>query len=176
MKYQPGARQRRAKVGASAPRYATYMKTMNNKAMWKCPKCGHRFVRPNRSHSCGNYKISDHFKGKSETLRRIFATFKSYIGEYGPVTVYAQKTGIIFHLRHRFALVIIRKNWIDIALCLWKPRKHPTLRKIEYFGGTCHRHWFRITGISDMDSAFLKVLKESSEVGKGTGCHTKRCN
>ncbi len=152
------------------------MKNRNNEAMWKCPKCGHRFVHPNCSHSCGKYKISDHFKGKSETLRRIFTIFKSYIGEYGPVTVYAQKTGIIFHLRHRFALVIIRKNWIDIALCLWKPRKRPTLRKVEYFGGTCHRHWFRITGISDMDPAFLKLLKESSEVGKGTGCRTKRCN
>ncbi len=147
--------------------------SMDNEAMWKCPRCGHRFVRPNRSHSCGNYKISDHFRGKPETVRHIYKTFKGRIREYGPVTVYAQQTGIIFHLRHRFALVIVRKNWIDIALCLWKPRKHPALRRIEYFGGRCHRHWFRIMGLSDMDPAFLKLLKESCEVGKGADCRTR---
>jgi len=140
-------------------------KSKPQKGMWACPECGHRFLHRNRTHSCGNYRIEDHFKGTSETARKLFEAFRKKISMTAPVTVYAQKTGIIFHLRHRFALAVARKSWIDVALCLWKPRKHPTLRKIEYFGGRCHRHWFRISRASDMDREFLKLLKESSEVG-----------
>lgn len=135
------------------------------KGMWACPECGHRFLRRNRTHSCGNYRIDDHFRGTSETTRKLFEAFRKKISATAPVTVYAQKTGIIFHLRHRFALAVARKNWLDIALCLWKPRKHRSLRKIEYFEGRCHRHWFRISQVPDMDDAFLRLLKESCEVG-----------
>ncbi|MEW6714019.1 MAG: DUF5655 domain-containing protein [Nitrospirota bacterium] len=133
--------------------------------MWKCPKCGHRFLRPNHTHSCGRYKIGEHWIGKSKSARQLYKEFRNLVTSCGQVTVYAQKTGIIFHLKRRFALVVIRKNWIDVALCLWKPRKHPTLMKIEYFGGRCHRHWFRVTRSEDMNPAFLKLLRESCEVG-----------
>ncbi len=135
------------------------------KAMWRCPKCGHRFLRRNDTHSCERYRIADHFAGKPGLIRQLYAEFRRRITSFGPVTAYAQKTGIIFHRRHRFALVVVRKNWIDIALCLWGPRKHPALRKIEYFGGRCHRHWFRITREEDMNRSFMKLLGESCEVG-----------
>ncbi len=149
---------------------------MKSTAMWACPKCGHRFLRRNRTHSCGNYKIADRFVGKSDNVRDLFAAFRGHLIEYGPLTVYAQKTGIIFQKRHRFALAAPRKNWIDIALCLWKPRKHKTLRKIEYFGGRCHRHWFRIDDRRDMNKAFGRLLKESIEVGCSNDCRTLRSN
>lgn len=106
-------------------------------------------------------------------MKRLFKTFKGHVEAFGPVTTYAQKTGIIFHLQHRFALAVIRKNWMDIALCLWKPRRHPSLRRVEYFGGRCHRHWFRISSLADMNAGFLKLLKESSEVGSGNERRTK---
>ena len=138
---------------------------MKSASMWACPKCGHRFLRRNRTHSCGNYKIADRFTGKSDKVKGLFDAFKGHLNEYRPITIYAQKTGIIFQKRHRFALAVPRKNWIDIALCLWKPRKHKTLRKIEYFGGRCHRHWFRIVDSSEMNKTFDKLVKESLEVG-----------
>lgn len=138
---------------------------MKSASMWACPKCGHRFLRRNRTHSCGNYKIADHFLGKSNNVRSLFDAFKRHLNDYRPITVYAQKTGIIFQKRHRFALAVPRKNWLDIALCLWQPRKHKTLRKIEYFGGRCHRHWFRVLDPIEMNKTFDKLLKESIEVG-----------
>lgn len=152
--------------GESARRVATAeRKRPAQEGMWACPECGHRFLRRNRTHSCGNYRIDDHFRGKPGTVRRRFDSFQARVRSLGPATVYAQKTGIIFQVRHRFALAVVRRNWIDIALCLWKPRKHSTLRKVEYFGGRCHRHWFRISQASDMDDAFLRLLDESREVG-----------
>jgi len=138
---------------------------MKNTALWACPKCGHRFLRRNRTHSCGNYRIADHFAGKSDKVRDLFDAFREHLSEYRPLTVYAQKTGIIFQKRHRFALAVPRKNWLDIALCLWKPRTHRTLRRIEYFGGRCHRHWFRIEDPRDMNKTFARLVKESVEVG-----------
>ncbi len=138
---------------------------MKNAQMWTCTKCGHRFLRRNRTHSCGVYRIVDHFKGKPDSVKVIYNAFKAQLTEYGPVTIYAQKTGIIFHKRHRFAVAVPRKDWIDFALCLWKPRKHRTLRKVEHFGGRCYRHWFRITDPQEMNLAFRRIVKESAEVG-----------
>lgn len=133
--------------------------------MWACPKCGHRFLRSNRTHSCGKYRIADHFTGKSDVVKIIYRAFKEQLAEYGPVTVYAQKTGIIFHKQHRFALAVPRKAWMDFALCLRRPRKHRTLRKVEYFGGRCYRHWFRITDPKEMNLTFRRMVRESVEVG-----------
>src|SRR5438034_280358 len=41
--------------------------------LWKCPKCGHRFVTANLSHSCGRYRLAAHFAGKSGAVRAAFS-------------------------------------------------------------------------------------------------------
>ncbi len=141
------------------------MQDRKNSAMWSCPRCGHRFLRRSRTHSCGIYRIADRFKGKSAVVKVIYRTFKEQLAEHGRVTVYAQKTGIIFHKRHRFALAVPRKGGMDFALCLRKPRKHRTLRRIEHFGGRCYRHWFRIADPKEINTAFRRLVKESAALG-----------
>ena len=46
--------------------------------LWKCPRCGHRFVTKNLSHSCVRVRLADHFRGKprarNETLDRRLET------------------------------------------------------------------------------------------------------
>ena len=37
--------------------------------LWRCPKCGHRFVTRNIWHSCGHYRLADHFEGKASLVR-----------------------------------------------------------------------------------------------------------
>jgi hypothetical protein len=39
------------------------------KPLWRCPKCGHRFVTRNLWHSCRRYRLVDHFTGKPPALR-----------------------------------------------------------------------------------------------------------
>ncbi len=138
---------------------------MKKSALWKCPKCGHRFLHRNRTHSCGTYRVADQFKGKSNAVKAIYQAFKGQLAEYGTVTVYAQKTGIIFLKRHRFAFVVPRKGCMDFALCLWKPRKHRTLRRIEHFSSRCYRHWFRIADPKEMNTAFRRLVRESAGLG-----------
>ena len=149
-------------------------KSMKKESKWKCPDCGRKFLRHKQTHSCGKYQISEHFRGKSDKSKELFNAFKHTVEEHCHATVYAQKTGIIFQLKLRFALTVNRNNWINVALCLWKPRKHHTMKRIEYFGGRCHRHWFRISSCSDIDAAFKNLVKESIEVG--SDCLTRRCS
>src|SRR5206468_269539 len=40
--------------------------------LWRCPECGHRFVTKNLSHSCGNYRLADHFTGTPRSVRESF--------------------------------------------------------------------------------------------------------
>src|SRR5262249_48744013 len=54
--------------------------------LWRCEKCGHRFVTKNLWHSCGRYRLADHFKGRPRVLRRTFDRFAGLARDCGPVT------------------------------------------------------------------------------------------
>lgn len=81
-----------------------------SRPLWTCPRCGHRFVTRNIWHSCGRYRIADHFVVAQPVVRKLFNGVKALVRECGPVTVYAQKTRIVFMVRVRFAGVTVRKR------------------------------------------------------------------
>jgi len=74
--------------------------------LWRCPKCGHRFVTRNLWHSCVRVPISAHFTGKRRARKATFDRWLSAARECGRVTAYAQKTRIIIMARVRFAGVV----------------------------------------------------------------------
>ena len=41
------------------------MATRKKKPLWTCPKCRHKFVTRNMWHSCGRFRVTDHFKGNA---------------------------------------------------------------------------------------------------------------
>ena len=49
-----------------------------------------KFVTRNMWHSCGRFRITDHFKGKDPVTRKLFRAFKTLVRTFGPATVYAQ--------------------------------------------------------------------------------------
>jgi hypothetical protein len=77
-----------------------------NKDLWTCPECGHQFVNANTYHSCGTFDLEDHFQGQDDHVREIFDALVELVEGFGPVTVYAQKTRIVFQVRTRFASVV----------------------------------------------------------------------
>jgi hypothetical protein len=138
-----------------------------NKAQWKCPKCGHRFVSSNLWHSCGNYRLKDHFNDKAPELRMIFTKFVSVAKQSGPITVYAQKSRIVLQGRVRFAGVRVRKNWIDAHIWLKRKVEHPLLRRTESFGKLGYGCQFRLRNIGDIDQGIVQFLKEAYLAQKG---------
>jgi hypothetical protein len=135
------------------------------KPLWRCPKCGHRFASRNLWHSCGRFRLADHFKGKDPALRRLFGRYVALLRRNGPVTVYAQKTRIVCMVRVRFAGAVVRKRWLEAGLWLKRRATHPTLRKVEFLPPGDHLHYFRLRRPEDLDPAFAALTREAYRIG-----------
>lgn len=134
--------------------------------LWQCPKCRHRFVTANIWHSCGRYKLADHFAGKPVVLRETFDRYVTAARTHGPLTVYAQKTRIVMQGRVRFAGAVVRKDWIDAGMWLRRRVNHPRLVRVESYGQLGFGHHFRLTDPKDIDQAMIELLGEAYEVGQ----------
>ena len=135
-------------------------------SLWRCPKCGHRFVTANIWHSCGHYRLADHFRGKPVVLRETFDRYVAAARKNGPVTVYAQKTRIVMQGRVRFAGAVVRKDWLDATMWLKRRVTHPLLVRSESFGRLGYGHHFRLTGPSDVDQSLVELLSEAYAIGQ----------
>lgn len=129
--------------------------------LWSCPKCGHRFVTRNLWHSCGRYRVADHFRGKPPVLRQIYRAFTSLVRDCGPVTIYAQKTRIVCMVSVRFAGAVVRKNSVQCGLWLRRRVAHPALARIEAFGPDSYGHYFRFTDPAQLDADFADLVREA---------------
>ena len=81
--------------------------------MWRCPKCGARFVTRNMPHSCGRFSLDDHFIGKAPTVRAAFDRLRQIVERCGAVEMIPQKTRIVFLAHVRFAAAMPRRNWLE---------------------------------------------------------------
>jgi hypothetical protein len=134
--------------------------------LWRCPKCGHRFVTRNLWHSCGRYSLAAHFKGKPKVVREIFDRFLDLARACGPVTVYAQRTRIIFQVRVRFGGAVPKKKWLEARLWLKRRAEHPCLRRVESYGRLGYGHYFRLAQTSDVDMQLAELMREAYLVGE----------
>ena len=133
--------------------------------LWRCGQCGHRFVTKNLWHSCGRYRLADHFKGRPRALRRTFDRFVALAKACGPVTVYAQKTRIVIQARVRFAGLVVRRDWLDAGLWLKRRAEHPRLTRVEDFGPLGFGHHFRLQEPADADRALGDLVREAYAIG-----------
>ena len=129
--------------------------------LWRCPRCGHRFVTRNLSHSCVRVRLADHFKDKPAILRATFRRWVALARSCGPVIVYAQKTRIVIQARVRFAGAVVRNGWIDAALWLMRRIEHPRVERIEDFGRLGFGIHFRLRTPRDIDARLAHLMRES---------------
>lgn len=146
----------------------------SNKPLWTCPRCGHQFVSRNLSHSCGRFKIGDHFKGKDPLLRKTFDRLVEIMRRLDAVTIYAQKTRIVFMVRVRFGSVIVKKHSLDFGLWLTRRATHPLLDRIDLFGPRIYYHRFRLTRPSDIDRNLISLINKAHKTGKQEHLITNR--
>jgi len=142
------------------------MSGLPKKPLWRCPKCGHKFVTRNLWHSCARHKLADHFDGKAAELREVLQGFVGLARRCGPVTVYAQKTRIVIQGRVRFAGAVVRKNWLDASMWLKRRAEHPRLVRVEDFGPLGFGHHFRLARRTDIDDALSQLMREAYRIGQ----------
>jgi len=123
-------------------------------------------VTRNIWHSCGHYRLADHFKGKASVLRETFDRYVEAARRYGPVTVYAQKTRIVMQGRVRFAGAVVRKDWVDASMWLKRIVTHPRLVRTESFGRLGYGHHFRLCNPNEIDCALVEFLGEAYSIGQ----------
>jgi hypothetical protein len=112
-------------------------------------------------HSCGTFRLADHFAGKPPILRKTFTTFVSVARSNGPVIVYAQKTRIVIQARVRFAGAVVRSSWLDAALWLRRRASHPSLHRTEVFGRAGFGLHFRLRSPTDIDEDLAELIREA---------------
>lgn len=117
-------------------------------------------------HSCGHYRLADHFKDKPKARRETFDRYVEAARVHGPVTVYAQKTRIVMQGRVRFAGAVVRKNWVDAGMWLRRRMTHPKLVRTESFGSLGYGHHFRLYSPDDVDEALMELLGEAYAIGQ----------
>ncbi|HET8623739.1 MAG TPA: DUF5655 domain-containing protein [Gemmatimonadales bacterium] len=147
--------------------------THRHRELWKCPRCGHRFVTRNLWHSCVRVRVADHFRAKAPALRSVFQTLRTVVRSCGPATCYAQKTRIVFQARVRFAGVVARRQWLEFGLWLRRAVTHPALVRVESFGRLGFGHYFRLRAPADIDDA-LKALIAEAYTAAHAGPATRR--
>lgn len=133
------------------------------KPLWKCPRCGHRFVTRNLWHSCVRVPVRAHFRGPAARLYPTYRAWAALARACGPVTIYAQKTRIVFQARVRFAGAVVRAGYLDASLWLHRRVRHPRLRRTESFGALGYGLHFRLAEPGDIDAALGRLVREAYE-------------
>jgi hypothetical protein len=110
--------------------------------------------------------MDDHFAGKPPIIRELFDKWRALAESCGPVTVYAQKSRIVFQVRVRFGGAVVHQRWLDAGLWLTRRAKHPRLHRVESFGRLGYGHHFRLTHPDDIDSALAALMREAYAVGR----------
>ena len=135
------------------------------RSLWVCPDCGRQFVSANRNHSCGRYRLEDHFAGKEPRVRGLYELLVETLERFGPVGVFPVKTRIVFQAEVQFAAAMPRRRWLDGYLWLRRQAAHPRIHKIEMGIFRDYGHLFRLTRPDDLDEALQDLLQEAYILG-----------
>lgn len=104
--------------------------------------------------------------GKSPAVHRLYNFYVGVERRFGPMTVYAQKTRIVFQARARFAGAVVCKNWIQGGLWLKRRADHPLFHRVEKVPPNNYLYTFRITRPQDLDDDLIAFLRETYAVGR----------
>jgi hypothetical protein len=122
-------------------------------------------VSAHKWHSCEQFRIEDHFRGKDPLVRELYVLLFAALNEFGPVVAYALKTRIVFQAETQFAAAIPRKHWLEGYLWLKRRAAHPLIRRVEMQVFRDYGHIFRLTQPADLDTDLVALLHEGYMLG-----------
>lgn len=144
--------------------------------MWTCPRCNHKFINKNQSHSCGQFTVGEFLKGKSEQAVFLFRSFLEAYKSIGPYELHPVKTRVALLAQMRFASINkLGLDYLDGHFVLTKSLPNNTIiYKIDNLNDRFFVHHFRIYTRSQIDGRFRKYMRLAYEVGERRHIRTPR--
>jgi hypothetical protein len=140
------------------------MATRDPRPLWRCPRCGARFVTRNLWHSCGRATLKDWTAKMSPRARALYRRFVRLIAACGPYHVAPAKTRIAFLARVRFAgITHVAADAITISFALPRPLRARRFTKVEEVAPGWWAHRLRITDPKQLDARVQAWLRRSYE-------------
>lgn len=136
--------------------------------MWTCPKCRHRFVNRNQSHSCGHCTVKDFLEGKSEQATRLFHDFLGSYRTIGTFKLHPVKTRVALLTKMRFSSINrIGPDYLDGHLVLRKSyTNNRCFYKIDNLADKFFIHHFRIHEKKDINTELKRYMRLAYDVGE----------
>lgn len=136
--------------------------------MWKCPKCGRKFVVRNVEHTCHLRPVSEHLRGKSREVAALYRKLEQMTraAAGGPLEVVATKSAISFRGRVGFAWVRVLRQRLDVGLLLPRVLRHSRVKKIFTQSQRTHVHYFDVRAPQDLNRDFADWLREAWRAGQ----------
>ena len=144
--------------------------------MWTCPKCHHKFVNKNQSHSCGHYSVADFLEGKSKQAIGLFDHFLAEYRKIGRFDLHPVKTRVALLTQMRFcAINKMGEDFLDVHFVLTEPHTESSLfRRIENLGNRFYIHHLRICRKSDINAEVRKFMKLAFDIGNRKHIQSKK--
>jgi hypothetical protein len=142
--------------------------------LWKCPKCGKRFVTPKMWHSCGRHTVRQFFEGKSAKVKALYRAYVKFARQLGPFIIDPAKTRISFQGRVRFAGVSgTTKDSLIIGFWLKRRVESPRFMKVDVYPRNDHVYKLRLSDVKELDAELLGWLREAYDVGQQKGIRAR---
>jgi len=137
-------------------------------ALWTCPKCKRKFRKKNQVHSCREYPIANHFKGKEKVAKPLFTYLKGKIKEdIGDIKVVSLECCI--HLETpsalAFAAVYALRDRIRIHLTSDHELKSPRISKFTRMSKSRYLCAIDIKDTNDVDKELMSWLSQAYNIG-----------
>ena len=130
--------------------------------MWTCPKCKREFLKNNQSHSCVLYPLENHFKGKEEIAKPLFAELVNSIEKnIGSLKIESLPCCIHLVSSYTFSGVWAFKDKIRIDFRLNNIISDPRVFKEERMSKNRYLYYLDIKDKEDIDDELIAWLKKS---------------
>ena len=129
--------------------------------LWRCPKCGKKFVTKNLSHSCRVHDLEPLFARRDPKVLRMYRKFVHMVKACGPVIIEPRSNEIVFLVRVRTIAFTPFKSFAQLRLAFPRPRRHRRFVKTFTYYSRFHAHWIEIRDPSELDDQVQAWIQEA---------------
>jgi hypothetical protein len=143
--------------------------------LWRCPKCGKKFVVKNLSHSCRTHDLRPLFARCDPRVFRMYRKFERMVKACGPVTVEPRSNEVVFLVRVRTMAFTPARSSAQLRLAFARPGRHRRFIKTFRFSSRFHAHWIRVRDLTELDAQVQAWVREAYSLSAQKPLpHTKR--